>query len=161
MKSSLIKNNLVLLCLCVLFSGCKPSSNEMYLNKTEDDWKAYLSEISGKQEPSLKNTVLLVLKSSECSPALNELKSWNALDETNSEVRVKIVIVERYATTTKVLLEQEGINLPMYQDSIALVLRKELLPATPIKVFIDDKGNVKRLAAIDSRTKIEDFLTFN
>lgn len=161
MKSSLIKNNVVLICLCVLFTGCKSSSNEIYLNKTEEDWKNYLSEISNKQESSLNNTILLVLKSSECSPALSELKKWNGFNENNSGVNVKLIILERYATTTQVLLEQEDIQLPTYRDSSALVLNKELLPATPMKVFIDEHGKVKRLAAIDSRTKAEDFLTFN
>lgn len=161
MKLSLIKNNLILVCLFVLISGCDSDSNKLYLNKTEADWRAYLSEISNKQEQSLKNTVLLVLKSSECSPALNELKNWNELDKNNSEVNVKLVILERYATTAKVLLEQEDINLPTYQDSTTLVLKKKLLPATPMKVFIDEQGKVKRLAAINSRTKAEDFLTFN
>lgn len=141
--------------------GCKIDKYSKYYEKSSEDWETYLSEISNRQEISLNNTVILVLKSSECTPALVELKHWDNLQSNSINTNVKLVIIERYASTFNVFLERENLSIPAYRDSIGIIYSHNLLPTTPMKVLIDANGKVKNIAAIDARENEKEFLFQN
>lgn len=149
-------NLLIWILFCFIFS-CQAKINTGYYQNTSDDWKVYLSEISNEKNISLENTVLLVLKSSECSPAKTELKRWDNFASESNEVNVKLVILERYERTSKVFIENENISLPFYRDSTALLFKQKLLPTTPMKVYINKEGKVEKIAALNSRGDLESF----
>lgn len=140
----------------LFFVSCNAEKNSVYYAKTSTDWEAYFSDISDDKDIDLENTVLLVLKSSECSPAKAELKWWDEFLSNSDEVDVKLIILEKFERTSRIFLETENISLPFYIDSSALVLERNLLPITPMKVFINKKGQVEKIAALDSREDFKD-----
>lgn len=102
--------------------------------------------------------MLLVLKSSECSPALAELSWWNSFIKDQKDIEVKLIIIERYATTAKVLLEQENIFIPSYRDSAGIIMKKELLPSMPMKIYFDQKGKIANIKSIGASTDELEFI---
>ncbi|MDR9418977.1 hypothetical protein [Gracilimonas sp.] len=119
-----------------------------YYDKPAKEWSQYAKEISNGKISSLDNTVLLVLTTNECSPSIDELKEWNKFKKLGNAVNVEMIILEKYSTTVKVLLEQENINLTAYQDSTYKILENDLLPATPMKVYFGENGEVEKLGRI-------------
>jgi len=155
-----VKNNFAIcLVLGILLMGCTPNKYSEYYEKTSNEWMVYLSEISDKQEWSLNNTVLLVLKSSECTPALSELKRWDTLQTNSDTVKVKLIILERYESTFNTFLDFQKITIPAYRDSQSVITSHKLLPHTPMKVLIGKNGKVIKLGAINSRGNEMAFLS--
>ena len=149
---------LLVVFLFVVLSGCKENSYSDYYKKPLNEWKSYLSTITDQESIELKNTVFLVLKSSECSPALSELSWWNSYNKEQNNIEVKLIIIEKYATTAKVLLEQENISIPFYRDSAATIIENNLLPSTPMKIYFDQKGEIANIKSIGSLANEVEFI---
>jgi len=143
--------------LLVIISGCKDNSYSAYYDKPLIEWESYLSTITEQEQINLENTVLLVLKSSECSPALAELSWWNSFIQDQKNIKVKLIIIEKYATTARVLLNQENITIPSNRDSTADILEKDLLPSTPMKIYFDEKGNIVNIKSIGTTANEKEF----
>ncbi|MCH2449447.1 MAG: hypothetical protein MK198_04810 [Gracilimonas sp.] len=158
MKSWQSKINRLIFLLLVVAAGCNERSYSDYYDKPLSEWESYLSAISDHQQIELKNTVLLVLKSSECSPALAELSWWNSFTKDQKRIEVKLIIIEKYATTAKVLLEQENIFIPSYRDFAAVILDKDLLPSTPMKVYFDQQGEIENIKPIGAHSNEMEFI---
>ena len=144
------KNYVLVAFLFVIISGCKDNSYSAYYDKPLIEWESYFSTITEQEQINLEDTVLLVLKSSECSPALSELSWWNSYNKEQNNIEVKLIIIEKYATTAKVLLEQENISIPFYRDSAATIIENNLLPSTPMKIYFDQKGKIANIKSIGS-----------
>lgn len=140
--------------------GCKRDNYAYYYDKSPKKWNQYINEISSGKISSLKNTVLLILTTNECSPSLDEIKGWSKYkNKGNSSINVGMIILEKYSTTINVLLEQESINLPVYQDSSYKIIEKGLLPRTPIKVYFGEDGSVKKMRRIGEDVDPNSFIT--
>ncbi|MDR9416639.1 MAG: hypothetical protein RI564_10165 [Gracilimonas sp.] len=144
---------------CLLLLGCESEKNATYYQKTAADWESYVSEISDSNGVSLENTIILVLKSSECAPAISELKMWDDFISEDNKFSVKLVIIEKYERASQVFLEEQDITLPSFFDTDGLVLERNLLPTTPMKVFINGEGTIEKMGSIDSRSSAKDFLS--
>lgn len=154
-----IKFWLIIFCVCALVIGCETNRYSKYLNKSIGDWQSYISSISSKKVAPLNNTIFLILKSNECAPAVSELKWWDKFQaDTTKNIEVKLIIIEKYKTTSRVFLEHERISLPFYVDSEGLVFENELIPDTPIKLFINKKGRVQKMSIIGTPENIENFI---
>ncbi|HET8865238.1 MAG TPA: hypothetical protein VFM80_06030 [Gracilimonas sp.] len=148
MKLILKLNRPFILVWMICFSGCGKDTYAPYYEKTANEWEQYISEISDKEEVSLSNTVLLVLTSSECTPSIAELKNWDTFNKESDSVNVQMVILEKYITTIQVFLDYENIDLHVYRDSAYTLIKKDLLPTTPMKVYFGKEGRVKKLSPI-------------
>jgi hypothetical protein len=63
-----------------------------------------------------------------------------------------MVILEKYFTTIQVLLEYENIELQVYQDSAYTLIKKDLIPTTPMKVYFDKEERVKKLSPLGTNS---------
>ncbi|MEX0609128.1 MAG: hypothetical protein WD016_05825 [Balneolaceae bacterium] len=142
------KSSWFLFAWIAFFHGCESKKFSSYYENTDSDWKSYMERISDTKDSSLKNTILLVLKSTECSPALGELRWWDEYQSTNSDLNIQLIIIEKYASTFQAFLNQEEITIPASRDSAGILFDLALLPTTPMKVLIDGEGKIKKLAAI-------------
>ncbi|WP_103666017.1 hypothetical protein [Gracilimonas amylolytica] len=148
MKLVQILSRSIIVFWLIFFSGCVKDKYAPYYEKTGNEWEQYIYEISDKEKVTLNNTVLLVLTSSECSPSIDEIKSWDTFNENSDSIKVQMVILEKYFTTIQVLLEYEDIGLHVYRDSAYSLIKTDLLPNTPMKVYFDNEGKVKNLSPI-------------
>lgn len=155
MKSWQSKINGLIFLLLLVAAGCNERSYSDYYDKPLSEWESYLSAISDHQQIELKNAVLFVR---ECSPALAELSWWNSFTKDQKSIAVKLIIIEKYATTAKVLLEKENIFIPSYRDSAAVILEKDLLPSTPMKVYFDQRGEIKNIKPIGAHSNQMEFI---
>ncbi len=145
--NSIKRNSSIFLVLLFLYSGCNSNIYEEYYKKTGEDWEAYLEELAS-EEIDLQNTVVLILKSSECTPSIQELKWWNDYNQNNSNVNVQLIILEKYATTFETFLIHEELQIPALRDSAGILFRNNLLPTTPLKIYINEKGVLENIAVI-------------
>lgn len=151
---------IVILSLCLSQSCQLKEDNSSYTNSSVNEWNSYLSVVTGQKENKFDNTILLILKSRECPPSIKELAWWNEYYQTSDEIKLKLIVLEKYETTYKTLLENYHIIMPAFQDSLALVLKKSLISTTPIKVYIGENGMVRKMAPIDAKNDEEEFLVF-
>ncbi len=139
----------------ILVTSCE-NKNKPYLKKTADDWEPYLNEISD-EEIQAENAVFLVLKTKECEPCINELTWWNEEIPETTNLAVYLIIIERYQTTFNAFLKHNNLNIVAIRDKNGLVLDKELIPHTPVKVYINETGRVKYLEPINIQADPEKF----
>jgi hypothetical protein len=132
--------------------GCEKDTYDPYYEISVNEWKQYISEISGREKITLKNTVLLLLTSSECTPSIAEIKNWDNFNQETDSIKVQMVILEKYFTTIQVLLEYENIELQVYQDSAYTLIKKDLIPTTPMKVYFDKEERVKKLSPLGTNS---------
>lgn len=149
---------LVLVTAVVLSISSCFEGNKKYLKRTASDWQKYVNEISGEQ-PTLTNTVLLVLKSKECDPCIEELDWWNDLTTDSSTLNVYMIIIEKYETTFRTFLNHHEFDIVAFRDENGLVLEQQLVPKTPVKLYIDKKGDVRLLESIHINSNPENFYT--
>lgn len=142
-----VSNRLYFIIILFFALGCTPNKYQDYYEKSGEDWADYLQEI-GVDNTKLKNSVLLVLQSSECSPSIAELKWWDEFQLERKYIKVKLIILEKYATTFESFLNHEEIMIPAYRDSSGAIFRHDLIPSTPMKVHIDKKAGVKKISFI-------------
>ncbi|MEX0722586.1 MAG: hypothetical protein WD053_01845 [Gracilimonas sp.] len=140
----------------ITFSSC--SDGNKYLEFTNSEWGKYFGEISGEQL-ELTNTVLLVLKSKECEPCIEELNWWDSLITKTSTLNVYMIIIEKYETTFTVFLDHHEFEINALRDEKGLVLEQQLVPNTPVKLYIDKKGDVRMLESININSNPENFFT--
>lgn len=156
----LIKLSSLIIFVCLINTlGCKRSMYSSYYNKSAEEWGEYLNKISSGKIDTIKNTVLLVLTTNECSPSIDEIKKWSEFKNSGNVTNVEVIILEKYKTTLEVLIEQENINLPVYQDSSYKIIKSGLLPRTPMKVYIGENGKVKKLRRIGEDINPNDFIS--
>ncbi|MDR9419069.1 hypothetical protein [Gracilimonas sp.] len=136
-------------------SSCS-EGNKKYLKRTASNWQKYVNEISGKQ-PKLTNTVLLVLKSKECEPCIEEIDWWNNFITESSTLNVYMIIIEKYETTFTTFLDHNEFEINAFRDETGLVLEQQLVPKTPVKLYIDKKGDVRFLESININSNPENF----
>lgn len=134
------------------YSGCTSNTYEEYYKKTDKEWNAYLKELTSGEDINLQNTVLLILKSSECTPSIQELKWWDNYNQSSSSVNIQLIILEKYATTFETFLAHEKLQIPALRDSAGILFRNNLLPATPLKVYINEEGVLEKIATIGNIT---------
>lgn len=142
-----MRNNCLIAVAMTLCMSCVNNSDSIYYEKSIKDWKVYTKAL-GTDHLLLENTILLVLKGSECSPSIAELHWWDNFRLQNSELNVQLVILEKYATSFQAFLDYEEIQIPALRDSSGILFDHDLLPGTPMKLFIDKKGKVKKIAPI-------------
>lgn len=140
----------------VAFSSC--SDGKKYSKYTNSDWQKYIGEISGEQL-NLTSSVLLVLKSKECEPCIEELDWWNDLITDSSTLNVYMIIIEKYETTFRTFLNHHEFDIVAFRDENGLVLEQQLVPKTPVKLYIDKKGDVRLLESININSNPENFYT--
>lgn len=146
----------VFLFLIIGCSNKKTENYSKYLNKA-DEWSLYAEEINIEQD-AFKNSVFLILQSTECVPCLNELAWWNEQASEFKNINTRLIIIEKYSSTFDIFLDQNQINLKAYRDSIGIVLKKNLIPTTPLKVFFDEDSKIKAIEKIGSNGNLSRFL---
>ena len=150
----LLKINILSLLITLFFiaSCSERKTHKTYQDKNFKHWEDYVRNISNDTSSnlSLRNTLLLVLKSSECKPAISELLWWNNIYQKGTDFSIRLIILEKYSSTVEVFLSGEKITIPYYIDSKNVLFDKELLPITPMKLFINKKGAITNLASIGS-----------
>lgn len=148
---SLIKKNstylVVIIFLCLSCGSKSDSISTIYYKKNVNDWSTYFRNL-GAERVQLKNTIFLVLKGSECRSSIAELHWWNNYKRQNSRLNIKLVILERYATSFRAFLDYEDIEIPAIRDSSSILFDLNLLPRTPMKVYINEKGQVQFIESI-------------
>ncbi len=118
--------------------------------------EAYLDEISNEQV-RVENSVLLVLKTKECEPCINELGWWNELNSTSENIGIYLIILEKYQTTFEAFLKHNNLKIKAFQDGNGIMIDQELVPNTPIKVYINGNGNVQYIEPINMHSNPESF----
>lgn len=160
-KFQIYKNIIILLLLLIFGTSCqKNTDSSPYPNNEmgEEQWISVLKNI-GYVDESIKNSVLLVTTSTHCQDCLRELSFWNNFEtEKAKAVRIFLVVVERYETRYQNFLENNGLNIPSFRDSSAVLTRKNFIPAIPVKIYFNEDGNNTLTHPIGSDLHFQDFL---
>lgn len=134
----------VLIFLSVLIS-CRASNKfDPKFYKKSDDWDAYLAEI-GTENTTKSNTVFLIMRTTECVPCSKEIEWWNK-NSTNLKNRTRLILLEPYKQRFTAYLARNNITLKALQDSASKVLKNDLIPTTPVKVYFN---RFSKITAID------------
>lgn len=152
-------NSTLIFVFLIITTGCEKNRYASYYDISAEKWNQYVKEVSSGEISSLDNTVLLVMTTNECSPSIDELKEWDKFKKAGNTINIGMIILEKYSTTVNVLLEQENINLPVYQDSNYKIIKNDLLPKTPMKVYFGENGNIKKLGNIGEYSAPDTFLS--
>lgn len=163
MKYSVLVNREVLILLLIFSSliGCRQVEkdvNEFNSDKTEVDWSSYFSEI-GYEISELRNHIILVMHPSTCSSCVDELNWWNSQNSEDFGSHVSLILIERHETTLKSFKDNHNLQLPLFRDVNTDILRMELVPTTPVKVYFDMDGEIVTIMPMDSRNLVQ-FMDF-
>lgn len=129
-----------------------------YYHKENRIWSEYLSSI-GLHKQTLANNILLFMRTSECKPSMNELTWWNDNMNEINNVDVSLILLERYNERINSFISQHSISIPAFPDSGATVFKRNLIPASPIKVYFGKDGNIHLIDRIGSGGNLNLFLS--
>ena len=152
---------IISLCLfCLLLGACNSEENKSTsksFESTGQDWQRYMNEI-GIADATLSNTVFLMMRSTACSPCINELAWWNKNNSKLGDIKVKLIVLEKYKKPDQVFLDRQNVSIPSHRDSNFYSLTEQLIPTTPFKVFIDEDGKVSELEHIGANGNLKAFV---
>lgn len=77
----------------------------------------------------------------------------------SKDLDIYLVIIEKYETTFATFLAHNEFNLPAFRDDNGLVLGQKLVPHTPVKVYINQEGEVELLEEINIYSDPEEFFS--
>jgi len=151
------KRYLVLVLFILWQCGTPKKPNEEFLNRSPKIWTTYLHEI-GVKDPDLSNHVFLISYATACLPCLKEVVWWNKNSTKKDNLGISIIIIEKYNSTFKRFLASNDIGIPAYRDSVGLILKYQLIPYPPVKLFFDEKNNIKVIARMGTNGNIAAFV---
>lgn len=148
-------NKIVFILLILALVGISCSSNqtetfEYSSNKTEADWINYFSEI-GHHITDLSHHTILVMHPSNCASCIHELEWWNNKYQEGFISKISIVLIERHEATQNNFVDVHKLQLPILNDREVEVLKKELVPATPVKIYFNSKSELVTMMPMNSR----------
>jgi thioredoxin-related protein len=147
-------DKVILILFCVVLSGSACSNNqpeafEYSSDKTEADWISYFSEI-GYNVTDLSNHTILVMHPSNCASCINELEWWNNKYQEGFKSKISIVLIERHEATQNNFIDLHKLQLPILNDREGEVLKKELVPATPVKIYFNSNSEQVTMMPINN-----------
>lgn len=134
-----------------------PNYNQKYYDIPKKAWKNYLQTI-GDKHPDLHNLILIVVGSNDCPPCLKELSWWNNHARDFKQTQVKVIVMEKYHTTFRAFVNQQELTLPVYQDSASLIVEKQLVPVTPIKLYFNDRAKLVEINKVGANGNLAGFV---
>lgn len=148
--------------LLILFVSCSSSDksdsfDDSYYQKTEKEWLTSLPAIE-EETSELRNHVLLILHTTECSPCLQELAWWNTRGRKEVKADISLLVIERYERVFNSFLKAENISLPAFRDSAAQALKQDLVPTTPVKLYFDDRGEISAIDYMGTKGDVQKFV---
>lgn len=147
-----------LLITILIFSVCN-SPNDKTINSIENssaEWQHYFNENLNLENREISNTVFLFLHTQECKACLQELKWWS--NNTYEEFNKKLIVIEKYQSIVDNFVENEKINIPVYQDQYATVFTENLITVSPIKIYFDEDLKPVRADQIGATSNLNEFV---
>lgn len=130
----LLSNKLICLLLLVGIFGCAEEDNVKYKEFTD-----VLNDMG--YERNLHGKSIVVLHSSECTPYLEIIKRLN---QSRFKDQVILVIIDKFESRFNIFLDQNKIELLSIRDSEGFLIKKNLIPFTPVTVtFSKDNESVE------------------
>lgn len=148
----------LLVTVCAFGTSCGEEEVlfQRYYDVPGQEWSDYLNSIGIQEET--EGAVLLVMHGSQCASCLKELSWWNDQYISGSEENIFLIVIEQYEVTYNQILKQQGIKIPAYRDSTASVLRRELIPTTPVKLLFDNNHEIKSMNYIGTNGDLPGFI---
>jgi hypothetical protein len=129
----------------IIITACHKKHTEAfaegYYQTETKSWKNYLKFV-GVKNTNLNNLVLLIARTTDCPPCLKELSWWNKKGSQLTHSRIVAIVIAKYSSTFKAFVNRYITNLTVFQDSSADILKKELIPAIPIKLYFNDQSKL-------------------
>jgi hypothetical protein len=108
---------------------------------------------------NLENHILLVVKTNECGACLEELKWWNSNGQHRFKNRkITLVVIDRHKKSYDAFVKYQNINLSAVHDSTANIIKNNIIPRTPIKIFFNSKEEISVIDYMGKEGNISQFI---
>lgn len=95
----------------------------------------------GWERSNKDSTLVLFVSAIECSPCKAQIEYWNKINPSDyNSLELILVVREKYESNFESYLEANKINIVSYQDSLNIFSKRDLIPFTPYKVLLTNKG---------------------
>lgn len=130
---------------------------ELNQETSTEDWKHYLASI-GIPNSDLKQTVLLIVPSMNCMSCIQELEYWNKLVVENEEIKISLIVIEKYEARYNNFINNNDLLITAYRDSLSYLLENNYIPTIPVKLYFGVEGDLKRVHPIGNDPALMSFL---
>lgn len=149
------------LILVLIFAACSSKKEHpfdiSYYEKSEQEWLNTMVKL-GYKGIDIRNHVLLIAHTTECAPCLQELTWWNTQGKKEVDADITLLVIERNKPVFNAFIEAKHIDIPVFQDSSAVLFEQELIPTTPVRFYFDHNGHISAIDYMGAEGNIQEFL---
>ena len=132
-----------------------------YLQTHAHELISHIEEVAGHAvlaDSGTSNFVFLLVLETSCSSCLSEIRWWEQNQHKFEDTNLYILVTSKYESVGSAFLEQQEITIPSIFDTTNNLRDEDLVPTLPVKLLINNKGEIQKIYAINNGEKLDVFI---